>query len=210
MPDSSMDSPLCCQLCEWQCREVDDLEDHLCSHHFKYHPLLCDECQGRNVYFATHAAVKRHYAQHHNKTKFYYHTKVSPEIEEDRLEVRRFLAKSILSKSTVDSHQRLSICEVFEIMTQLPDLKHTYSDLMIGEPTNDAIILATTPVNNEKEYHSHASFTTDIETVSPAPHSASFSIAINEQLNIGNDGTMAIQFLSPLKKFQLLSLLTVK
>uniref|UniRef100_A0A915CZL0 C2H2-type domain-containing protein n=1 Tax=Ditylenchus dipsaci TaxID=166011 RepID=A0A915CZL0_9BILA len=91
---------LCCQLCEWQCQEVDDLEDHLCSHHFKYHPLLCDDAKEEMF--------------------------ILPLMLLSNDTMPSTITKLNFIKSTVDSHQRLSICKgiSINICGALPSADH--------------------------------------------------------------------------------------
>uniref|UniRef100_A0A915D7M3 C2H2-type domain-containing protein n=1 Tax=Ditylenchus dipsaci TaxID=166011 RepID=A0A915D7M3_9BILA len=89
--------PLNCCFCLKTCVNIEDLQAHIGSEHFNYHPFTCAYCpegDGRSK-FSTKAAIKRHCASEHGMTRFHIRLWVSDQVENDEKEIEKCLQKCV-------------------------------------------------------------------------------------------------------------------
>ncbi|KAI1732520.1 hypothetical protein Ddc_01390 [Ditylenchus destructor] len=92
-----MDDSIICCICSWAGVSVDQLESHLAIRHFNSDPYQCEQCLLNDSLskFPTEAAVKRHMTEKHGTQKFWFRVWSSPEIDQDRIEIRKCIEASL-------------------------------------------------------------------------------------------------------------------
>ncbi|KAI1709624.1 hypothetical protein Ddc_13804 [Ditylenchus destructor] len=86
-----------CCLCSKISTSVDQLESHLALKHFNSTPYQCEVCLNNDQpsSFPTEASIRDHIAREHGTPKFWYRVWCSPEIDQERAEIRKCIDKSV-------------------------------------------------------------------------------------------------------------------